>query len=102
MDAREGLSGAGNMTVRVDFVTPYRSFSVWFVPESKGWKQRDEWAKFHAATKALSETPRTVTYRKEESGFYRLIDLNREEDHEPEEPEYPGFWRQDVSRQVSA
>lgn len=83
MDLREGLSAAGNTTVRVDFVTPYRSFSVWFVPESRGWKQRDEWAKFHAATKALSETPNTVTYRKEESGFYRVIDLNRSADREP-------------------
>lgn len=83
MDLREGISGAGNTTVRVDFVTPYRSFSVWFVPESRGWKQRDEWAKFHAATKALSETPNTVTYRKEESGFYRVIDLNRSADREP-------------------
>jgi DNA repair protein RadD len=97
MDAREGLSGAGNMTVRVDFVTPYRSFSVWFVPESKGWKQRDEWAKFHAATKALSETPRTVTYRKEESGFYRLIDLNREEDREPETATIPDIRRSEMA-----
>lgn len=89
MDAREGLSGAGNKTVRVDFVTPYRSFSVWFVPESKGWKQRDEWAKFHSATKALSETPRTVTYRKEESGFYRVLGLNKDEDREPETSTIP-------------
>ncbi len=102
MDLREGVSQAGNRTVRADFVTPYRSFSVWFVPESKGWKQRQEWADFVAKTDGGENQPRTVTYRKDtESGFYRLLGLNEEPDREPKEPEYPGFWRQDVSRQVS-
>lgn len=83
MDLREGLSAAGNTTVRVDFVTPYRSFSVWFVPESRGWKQRQEWADFVKATDGGTHKPNTVTYRKEESGFYRVIDLNRSADREP-------------------
>ena len=85
MDLREGISQSGNRTVRADFVTPYRSFSVWFVPESKGWKQREEWARFDAATQ--DGQPRTVTYKKDaESGFYRLLGLNQEEDYEPKEP----------------
>lgn len=89
MDLREGISQAGNRTVRADFVTPYRSFSVWFVPESKGWKQREEWARFEAATQ--DGQPRTVTYKKNaDSGFYSLLGLNQEEDHEPKEPAVPG------------
>lgn len=103
MDAREGLSGAGNKTVRVDFVTPYRSFSVWFVPNAKGWKARDEWAKFHAATQGLSVQPATVTYRKDpETGFYRLLNLNEEPDLEPEETAVPHLRKPDVSRQMPA
>lgn len=101
MDLREGVSQAGNRTVRADFVTPWRSFSVWFVPESKGWKQRQEWADFCAATQGGAEKPRTVTYRKDpESGFYRLIDLNREADREPE-PSIPDIRKPEVSGQVS-
>ena len=88
MDLREGVSQAGNKTIRADFVTPYRSFSIWFTPESKGWKQREDWAKFEAATQDAQ--PRTVTYRKDMvSGFYRLIALNRREDIEPEKPAVP-------------
>lgn len=85
MDLREGVSQSGNKTVRADFVTPYRSFSIWFVPESNGWKQRQNWANFVAATNGGADTPKTVTYVKDaQSGFYRLIDLNREADREPE------------------
>lgn len=103
MDVREGISGNGNKTVRVDFVTPYRSFAIWFVPYSKGWKQRDDWAKFHAATQALSTQPATVTYRKDpDSGFYRLLNLNEEPDREPEETAVPHLRKPEVSRQMSA
>lgn len=97
MNLQEGVSKAGNKTVRADFVTPYRSFSIWFVPESKGWKQRDEWARFAYATENGQDMPGTVTYRKDpETGFYRLIDLNREEDREPEKNTFSGFWEHAV------
>lgn len=88
MDIREGISRAGNKTMRVDFVTPYRSFSVWFTPESKSWKAREEWANFDAATNGGKATPQTVTYRKDaESGFYRLFGLNLPADADPEQME---------------
>jgi DNA repair protein RadD len=112
MDVREGVSANGNKTVRVDFVTPYRSFSVWFVPESKGWKQRDDWARFAHEVMAKNPStgnlyvqymPSTVTYRKDtETGFYRLLNLNEEPDREPEETAIPHLRKPEVSRQVSA
>ena len=84
MVVREGVSRAGNRTMRADFVTPYRSFSVWFTPESRSWKARAEWTQFAAETDSGANPPRTITYRKDpESGFYRLIDLNKEPDCEP-------------------
>tara|TARA_R100000951_G_scaffold21510_1_gene17903 strand:- start:674 stop:2524 length:1851 start_codon:yes stop_codon:yes gene_type:complete len=97
---RDGISKAGNKTIRADFVTPYRSFSVWFVPEMK----RSDWLMFSAATKDINigKIPLTVTYKKEPSGFYRILGLNEEADNEPEEPSVPGFWRSEVSGQLSA
>tara|TARA_R110002153_G_scaffold50989_3_gene143441 strand:+ start:6064 stop:7848 length:1785 start_codon:yes stop_codon:yes gene_type:complete len=78
----EGISAKGNKTMRADFVTPYRSFSVWFLPDSPFWQRRDEWTKFEAAIE--DSQPKTVTYQKDkESGFYRLIALNRSADIAP-------------------
>jgi DNA repair protein RadD len=103
MTVTEGISAKGNKTMRSDFVTPYRSFSVWFLPDSPFWQRRDEWAKFHNETKALSIQPKTVTYQKDkDSGFYRLIALNRSADVEPEKTAIPHIRGSDVSRQVSA
>lgn len=99
LTVRDGISKAGNKTVRADFVTPYRSFSVWFVPEHG----RRDWLMFAAATEDIDvgNIPMTVTYKKEPSGFYRMLDLNKEADHEPEEAPVPGFWGPDISRPVS-
>jgi len=103
MTTRDGISKAGNKTVRADFVTPYRSFSVWFMPEAEGWKQRQAWEVFAAATDYGKTPPATVTYAKDAgSGFYRVIAFNKEADHEPQDPIFPGVWRPDVSREMPA
>ena len=82
MSAREGVSQKGNKTVRVEFVTPYRQFSVWFSPESNSRKAQVEWETFKAATE--NGNPRTVSYMKDvSSGFYRVLAYNRQEDMEP-------------------
>jgi DNA repair protein RadD len=102
MTMRDGISKAGNKTVRADFVTPYRSFSVWFMPESRG-SRRQTWEAFLSATDYGKTPPQTVTYAKDDdSGFYRILGLNEEVDNEPEEPSVPGFWRSEVSGQLSA
>lgn len=83
METREGISQSGNKTVRADISTPYRSFSVWFVPESNGWKQRAEYEAFCAACE--NGIPQTVTYQKDkQTGFYRVYAWNAPEDQEPE------------------
>ena len=83
METRDGISQAGNKTVRADISTPYRSFSVWFVPESNGWKQRAEYETFAKACE--NGTPATVTYQKDkQTGFYRVYAWNAPEDIEPE------------------
>jgi DNA repair protein RadD len=83
MNMREGVSQKGNRTVRVDFVTPYRSFSVWFAPDAKSDGLRQAWQQFEASTQ--DGPPRTVTYKKDAAtGFYRIYGLNKEKDHEPQ------------------
>ena len=100
MDIREGVSTKGNKTIRADFVTPHRSFSVWFTPEAKSWRARMEWVHFAEATMArnpstgnlyLANQPSTVTYRKDPvSGFYCLLGINKEPDREPQKPAVSG------------
>lgn len=91
MIVRDGISRNGNKTVRADFVTPWRSFSVWFTPESTFWKLKQAWENFSDATDHGKTNPQTVTYCKDAaSGFYRVLDFNREADHEPE-PTIPGL-----------
>lgn len=84
MDFKPGVSSRGNKTVRVDFVTPYRSFAVWFTPEATHSRAIADWQMFHAATNAGQDLPDTITYRKDaDSGFYRIFGYNKPADVEP-------------------
>jgi DNA repair protein RadD len=82
METREGVSMKGNRTVRADFVTPYRSFSVWYTPDTAFRQAARDWGAFVGAT-AGDTTPGIITYQKEASGFYRILDFNKPEDVEP-------------------
>ena len=81
MVVREGVSQKGNRTVRADFVTSHRTFSVWFLPDAEGWMQKKAYETFSNVTLDGEETPRSVTYQKQESGFYHIYAYNREPDH---------------------
>jgi len=84
LDVREGVSQRGNPTVRADFVTPWRSFSVWFSPRSPYPRQQAEWATFQRATE--DGTPKTVTYKKDaETKFYNVFAYNKEADKDETE-----------------
>lgn len=78
-DVREGFSQRGNRTVRVDWVTPYRQFSVWLMPDSQGSRAMADWLKWQEASD-LGKIE-TISYRKEaDSGFYRILAYNRPAD----------------------
>jgi len=84
MECKPGVSSRGNKTLRVDITTPYRSFAIWFTPETRHPRGVSEWQAFEAATSGGQEPPETVTYEKDAaSGFYRVIAYNRQEDLEP-------------------
>ena len=83
MEQRPGVSAKGNRTLRLDFVTPYRSFAIWLMPDADFSRARRDWQMFHNATNGGQDTPSTVSYRKEESGFYRVFGYDQQADQEP-------------------
>jgi DNA repair protein RadD len=84
MTVSEGISARGNRTIRADYVTPYRSFSIWYQPDAQHTRGMAEWAAFCAATDYGKEKPSTLTYRKNaQSGFYQALGYNREPDALP-------------------
>lgn len=83
MESKPGVSRQGNVTIRVDFVTPFRQFSVWFMPEGRSNRQRVDYERFKAAT-ASGRRPTTVTYQKDaDTSFYRILAYDRHADVEP-------------------
>lgn len=85
MSCKPGMSAKGNTTLRVDFVTPYRQFSVWLLPEATHSRGMKEWAAFHAATDNGTVQPATVSYCKDvDSSFFRILAYNREADEAPD------------------
>ena len=86
MSCAPGISRAGNKTLRVEFVTPYRQFSVWFQPEATFSKAQKEHFLFLSHTKDGAEKPQTVTYCKNaQTGFYEIKGYNRRADVDPSE-----------------
>lgn len=76
-DTRESISQRGNRTLRVDFVTAYRQFSVWLMPESNNARAAADWKRWEACEGDV----RTVSYVREEgSQFWRILAYNRPAD----------------------
>lgn len=81
-EARETVSGNGNEVVRLDFKTPYRSFS-WWVQKSP--KSQFAMRQLELYQSLNGEPPKTVEYQKDAaSGFYRVYSFNGPKDEEPE------------------
>jgi|TARA_R100000479_G_scaffold176487_1_gene131306 DNA repair protein RadD len=84
VDVRESMSQRGNETIRLDFVTPYRQFSVWMLKEPKNSKQASDLAKWQEC----GGSPETVSYVKDaDSQFFRVLAYNRPADDE-DAPEF--------------
>jgi DNA repair protein RadD len=72
------VSQAGNSCLRVKFTTPYRSITVWIQTEAKNEKA---WRDYNAYKN--NSNPKTITYKKESNGFYRIIAYNQPQQEEP-------------------
>lgn len=80
----DNISRSGNETWKIDWTTPYRSFTTWTMKKPKGPQSLHDHQMLLIASESLSVQPKTITYRKDSSsGFYRIMDYNREPDREP-------------------
>jgi DNA repair protein RadD len=88
------VSNAGNDTVRIDWVTEYRTFSAWYQPKQKRiWddlslavfnKVAPDVDKFLGAVEKYGKRPSTITASKDkQSGFFRIYGHNRPADIDP-------------------
>jgi len=93
MTVSEGVSGRGNRTIRADYVTPYRCFSIWYQPDAQHTRGMAEWAAWCAATDEGRQKPNTLTYRKNaQSGFYQALGYNRKADTTPQAEDMKGYF----------
>jgi len=82
LETKESVSQRGNKTVRAEWKTPFRNFTVWYTPESKHPTARTDWQKFLSATQ--EGPPETVSYvRGVDTAFYRTLAFNMEADVAP-------------------
>lgn len=85
MSCAPGVSRSGNKTMRVEWITPYRQFTTWLMPEAAHTRGQAEWAAFDNATEGGAAKPRTITYQKNQAtGFFEIKAYNREADHAAE------------------
>ena len=85
MSCAPGVSRSGNRTLRVEWVTPYRQFATWFLPEAPHVRGQVAWQAFEAVTRNGEVAPSTVTYAKNaETGFFDIKAYNRPADEEPD------------------
>jgi hypothetical protein len=85
MTAKEGVSAKGNKTLKVEWVTPFRQFTTWFMPEARYQRALDQFNMWISATEDETVLPATVTYRKDPAtNFFEIRAYNREPDHAPE------------------
>jgi len=95
MSCAPGVSRSGNRTLRVEWVTPYRQFATWFLPDAPHVRGQVAWQAFEAVTRNGEIAPSTVTYAKNaETGFFDIKSYNRPADEEPDakpEPEWNPF-----------
>ncbi len=79
-DFNESLTQSGRECYRVNFKTPYRSFTIWIMKEPRG--EREYYA-LQRWKELRGQKPETVEYQKEKSGFFTVFGYNKEADKEP-------------------
>lgn len=78
------VSRAGNNCLRVDYVTEYRRFSIWYMPDAEKGKNYATWVQFCEATNNGRSMPETITYNKDAStGMYRVFSYGAKADEIP-------------------
>jgi len=77
-EKRTTISAAGNECLRVDYVTEYRKFSIWYQPNKTHGQRYAEYQQFNEATNGGKDMPETITYKKSTAtSFYTPYGYNR-------------------------
>lgn len=77
---KKTLSAKGNEVLKVDFVTEHRNVTIWYqIRSSKTWFIK-QYESLINATEGLEKMPDTITYRKQDSGFYEVFAYNQPHD----------------------
>lgn len=80
IDVRDGVSRSGNDVKRIDIVTPYRQFSIWIQQDptnNLAHRDKEMWDALDGVM------PKSVEYKKEDSGFFRVYSWNSPPDLDP-------------------
>lgn len=77
------MTRSGNEALMVDFVTPYRAFTVWYHPNSTKRLPQEKYMQLIDATCNFKELPRSVTYMKQ-NDFYEVLNFGAQIDEIPE------------------
>lgn len=83
-EKRKTLAKSGAECLVIDYVTEYRKVSIWLQPRGGHQFLIKQFEAFMKATNGGEVMPQTITYRKENSGFYRALAYNQEPDIEPQ------------------
>jgi hypothetical protein len=70
---KDSISQAGNETIKIECVTPYRSFTVW---TPKNPKHSQAFFQLKLINSLKGSAPKSVKYVKEKSGFFRFLAFN--------------------------
>lgn len=84
MDVKSSVSQAGNAVLRVDWVTPYRAFTTYFMVDGRTPRQQAEYNNFMLTTDSGNVKPDTISYRKTDSKFFAVLGYNMPKDEEPQ------------------
>jgi DNA repair protein RadD len=79
-DVKKTVSGAGNECMVVDFLTEQRKVTIWYQIRSANEYLIKQYEKFIKITDGMQSMPESITYRKENSGFYKIFNYNQQVD----------------------
>lgn len=78
----DSVTRSGRECWRVNFKTPYRSFTIWIMKDPKGEREYYDKKLWESLDR---QQPKTVEYQKDgKSNFYRVYSYNKQADEEPE------------------
>ena len=80
MEVAKTINKKGKAMWKITWLTEHRSFQTWHAAEPDSQWQYSDHERLMGATQGLKVKPDTVSYIKENSGFYKIMRFNAKED----------------------